>query len=559
MTLFKRSFLFTTLLLSIQIHSQTVPIDWVQFYNGPLDNTDQAADMVIDAAGNSYVTGTSMGVNGTFDIATVKYDISGTQMWVRWYDGSANDNDGATDIFLDAAGNVYVSGKARGTGTLEDLVAIKYDNAGTQQWAYIYSGLANLQDVGNAIGVDASGNVYVAGYTTLANTTTDWVMVKLNSAGVQQWLVTHNGTNNGSDEATDLIVNTSGIPFVTGSANETSGTLNDIVTKRIDPTNGSSTWTGTFNGVANDNDYGEVITLDKNGNVYVAGRTFVSGYWFNYVTISYNPLSGSQVWVSFYGYTDVNTNVKYEEVNAIVADSLSNVYITGQSQGNGNNGAQNDIATIKYNSAGTQVWVQRYTSSGNFDDRGHGIALDDTLNVYVTGYVTLSTTNKNFVTIKYDNAGNQLWLVTYDGPGGSIDDSRAIGVHDGGSVFVSGSGDVNPTSVVNDDYITIKYLPQNIGYGEYHGTRMDAFLFPNPATDQIHVSLSSTAIRPSDLFYATLVDVFGRPVMKAGTLRSAQGNAEGKFMISDLAAGAYILRITDESGNLIGASGFIRR
>ncbi|MCC7302356.1 MAG: hypothetical protein IT233_06920 [Bacteroidia bacterium] len=491
MKLITRSLFFLFLFSQSTLFSQTIPVDWVVTYNGQADNTDQVADMTIDAAGNAYVTGTSLGSQGNLDIVTVKYDINGTQVWARTFNGSGNDNDGAADLWLDASGNLYVTGKEKGSSNFENLVVIKYDNAGNQLWAQTYNGSSNLQDEGKNVETDASGNVYVCGYTTVAGPYMDWLVIKYNSSGTQQWVITYNGSNNGNDDATDLVVDAAGNPVVTGSANDINGTLSDIVTKKLSSSNGSTLWTNTYNGTANDNDFGKLITQDKNGNIFVAGRSFVSGYWFDYITLRLNASTGVQMWATGYGYTDVNTNVKYEEVNGLIADSLGNVYITGQSQGNGNQTALNDIATIKYNSAGVQQWVMRYAGSGNVDDRGADIALDDTLNVYITGYKSINSTNRDMITIKYNSAGTQMWLVTHDALGNGMDESKAVEVLDDGSVYIAGSGDVDPsTSVVNEDYHVIKYSPQNTSVWESDGIVFSTIVYPNPAADHFNVTLS---------------------------------------------------------------------
>src|SRR5580698_6840806 len=104
----KKLLLASVFLLAISTISYAQPaLAWAQRYNGPPDNEDEAVSIAVDAAGNSYVTGSAFASNGTLDMVTIKYSPAGQQMWLQSYNGSANDNDQATQVVLDNAGNVY--------------------------------------------------------------------------------------------------------------------------------------------------------------------------------------------------------------------------------------------------------------------------------------------------------------------------------------------------------------------------------------------------------------------------------------------------------------------
>ncbi len=64
-------------------------------------------------------------------------------------------------------------------------------------------------------------------------------------------------------------------------------------------------------------------------------------------------------------------------------------------------GTGDDYVTVKYDSSGNELWVKRYNEPGNFQDRGRSIAVDDSHNVYVTGWSYGSGTNYDYATIKY--------------------------------------------------------------------------------------------------------------------------------------------------------------
>ena len=80
----------------------------------------------MDRFGNLYVTGSSTGTGTRLDWATIKHDPDGRQIWVQRYNGSGNRDDEAEAILVDDAGNVYVTGYATVSGGGTEIVTIKY-------------------------------------------------------------------------------------------------------------------------------------------------------------------------------------------------------------------------------------------------------------------------------------------------------------------------------------------------------------------------------------------------------------------------------------------------
>jgi len=191
---------------------------WATQYNSPDGNYDEARAIALDALGNVYVTGYSQTLVLTnYDYATVKYNSAGVQQWQVRYNGTGNDYDRANAIALDAAGNVYVTGKSVGVGsTAEDAFTIKYDNLGVSQWTARYNGAANGYDEAKALAVDTSGNVYITGYSYSSGSNNDYLTIKYDAAGTQEWITRYNGTANNTDQAAAIAVDAIGNVFITG-------------------------------------------------------------------------------------------------------------------------------------------------------------------------------------------------------------------------------------------------------------------------------------------------------------------------------------------------------
>src|SRR3990172_2131059 len=73
-----------------------------------------------------------------------------------------------------------------------------------------------------------------------------------------------------------------------------------------------------------------------------------------------------------------------DEAYDLAVDDSGNVYVTGM--GRGGFGIYSDFITIKYNSMGDTLWVRIYNGLGNEGDVAYSLAVDDSGNVYVTGY-----------------------------------------------------------------------------------------------------------------------------------------------------------------------------
>ncbi len=364
--------------------------------------------------------------------------------WVRRYNGPGNSADLARAIAVDGVGNVYVTGSSAGSGTSADYATIKYNSAGDTVWTRRCNGQGNSNDEASAIAVDDAGNVYVTGCSYDASTEFDYMTIKYNSAGDTVWTRRYNGPGNGIDLARAITVDAAYNVYTTGYSYDSS-TSWDYTTIKYSSA-GLEQWVRRYNGPGNDDDYAQSIAVDGLAYVYVTGSSAGSGTSADYATIKYNS-AGDTVWVRRYN----GPGNGHDQVNAMAIDGSGNIYVTGVSY---DSSTGYDFATIKYNSAGDTVWVRRYNGPGNSGDWANAIAVDGSGNTHITGWSYNSSTGDDYVTLKCNSVGETLWVRRYNGPGNDADAAYAVAIDGSGSVYVTGE---SYDSGTGQDYATIMY------------------------------------------------------------------------------------------------------
>jgi len=146
---------------------QTVKFDkdgnvvWQRIHDsGGCLHYEDAQGVAVDFAGNVYVTGFALEQTDKDEayFRTIKYDRDGNVVWNKLFDSGLYNR--ASDIFVDNAGNVYVTGSSY-NGKDYDFRTIKYDKDGNVIWSRLYSTGEN--DYSSGVAVDDKGYVYVSG------------------------------------------------------------------------------------------------------------------------------------------------------------------------------------------------------------------------------------------------------------------------------------------------------------------------------------------------------------------------------------------------------------
>ena len=273
------------------------------------------------------------------------------------------------------------------------------------------------------VAIDATGNAYVAGSTTLTD-----------------------------------------FPTTTGAVQTASGGSADAIVAKVDPTGSGLIYSTYLGGAAADEGYG--IAVDGAGNAYVTGYTSSTNF----------PTTAGAFRTSFSGNIDafvtkVNANGStlaystylggsgYERAPGIAVDAAGNAYVTGFTDSANfpttpgaiqtNFAGTTDVFVTKVNPSGSGLAYSTYLG-GTAADVGYDIVTDAAGNAYVTGYTnstnfpttttafqTASSGSLDVFAAKVNPGGSGLVYSTYLG-GGAAEEGYGIAVDGAGNAYVTG-------------------------------------------------------------------------------------------------------------------------
>jgi len=375
-------------------------------------------------------------------------------------------------------------------------------------------------DSGAAIAIDVDGNAYVTGSTISVNfpvtqgalkTTLlpiassvygyEAFVSKINAAGTQIVYSTYLGTNQGSDSAGGIAVDTSGNAYITGSTDHASfpivnaqqpvfGGNGDAFIAKLNPTGSALLFSTFYGGSFSDN--ATRIRL-VNGDLYLTGSTVSSNFPTTAGVLKPAPCSGAGCAImgsdAFAAKFNTNGSVQWATLlggnNAefafdIAVDTNNNSYIVGYTLSTDfpvsagafqtTYGGGTDGFVAKINSTGTALAYATYLGGGLQSDRVWGVDVDADGNAYVAGQTenaNFPTTGGAFDTVwnnstdafltKLNPTGTGLVYSTFFG-GNAVDKAFAVKVAPNGEAFIAGE-----TNSANLNFPLRNSLQGNLG------------------------------------------------------------------------------------------------
>jgi uncharacterized delta-60 repeat protein len=427
----------------VRYEADTGEESWASSFGKMVSTNDYPFSLVVDAMGNTYVTGTSYNPNhpGNSMMVTIKYAPNGDELWVNQYDaGRSNFSAG---IVLDQNGGLYLTGTSH-TFAGKEIVTIRYDAlTGSQSWIQRYLGNGNEWysiSESNAITADKNGGIYITG-STYGSEGIYIITIRYDAhTGSESWISFYgSGDNWNWRQGNDIVTDEDNGVYITGYSWR-SGKM-EPVTIKYEAISGTEIWVSQYH-----NGRGEAIAINNTGGVYITGYVFENiGY--EYLTIGYNTATGEQKWVNQYSGGTGEWN--YSVAKDITTDKAGGVYVTGSNQ---KETGESFFATIRYDAiSGIESWISLFKGETNWNYLdAQAIASDEAGGIYITGTSTDDFTT--FTTIKYNAVnGTEEWVVNSTGPSdGAVD----LAVNAIGNVYVTGYSSGMDTGY---DFLTIKY------------------------------------------------------------------------------------------------------
>ena len=353
----------------------------------------------------------------------------------------------AAGVAIDSSDNIYITGTSQGanlfgknatSGTTDDIFVAKLNSSGVIQWVYAAGGTG--RDRGRKIALDSSGNIYVTGYywstvdfgggNVTSNGNWDAFLLKLDSSGTFQWVKSYGSNYN--DLGRDVAIDSNDNIYMLGNyrytvdfggGDEINNNNSDIFLVKF---NSSGVFQWVYTAGASESDDSRALALDSNDNLYITGsfRDTVNFGGGNITAANLDDLFILKL-NSAGAYQNIYTSNIFttQKGKGLAVDSSGNIYATGTFSGTVDFGggnitsSGNDIYLLKLNSSFAFQWVKRFAVDNGSTGQALGLAVtvDEDGNVYSVGQIGGSV-DFGGGTINFGSQ-DDAYIVKYDSSG----------------------------------------------------------------------------------------------------------------------------------------------
>lgn len=312
-----------------------------------------------------------------------------------------------------------------------------------ERWTATHDG--GGADFANHALFDAEGNLYVLGVVDVAGQDDIWLR-QYGPDGREGFTWTYDGELEADDYGRRMAWLPSGDLVIVGTQ-ETEANGDDVLVLRLAMADQSIVWSRLYDGqgsgpdpIDND-DFGDAITVDGDGNVLVSASMRVDGQEYDMWLSKLDP-DGNPLWVHEYDNPDFHGA---DTSDAVLTATNGDVYLVGNTEVAP---SMVEAWVRKLDLDGAELWTQMLPeavlTNGTLDPGGNLVLVGRNVN----------PKNYDMWAGKYDADLVELAITTYDGPMGQFDVALGVATGGGGDVFMTG-------------YITVVGEQSNIWVGRY--------------------------------------------------------------------------------------------
>ena len=371
-------------------------IGFGQEWNFGGTDSDYGRSVQQTADGGYIITGKARSFgNGKYDVILTKTDANGVEKWTR-YLGGTRDEFGAsvhqtTDGGYIIAGEKEVPLSSSGLDLGRNVLLIKTDTFGTQQWQKQYSFADLSDDFGYSVQLTNDGGYIILGQTKdFVSWDEDVYLIKTDGNGDSLWTKTFEGV--GWTCGYSVQQTTDGGFVITGHIND------DVCLIKTDGS-GNVQWNKTFGGTYQD--VGRSVQQTTDGGYIITGFTRSFGNGYSDVWLIKTDGNGDSLWTKTFGGLNLDFGYAVQQTND------GGYIITGSTASFGNGGY--DAWLIKTDGSGIEQWSQ--TFGGTNDDAGYSV--QQTTN---GGYIIAGET-RSLGNFGGNPLGVDVYLIKTDGQG----------------------------------------------------------------------------------------------------------------------------------------------